>query len=347
MPIDLRCPGCQKLIRVPNDSVGRQAKCPACGMITVVTSPTEPSDQGQAGSTGQSPADSMGQNPTQGPNTGSPGSFEGQPQRFAGEGVGGDPGPADPANPYGNAPQSNPYAPASGLPNAMAPEGQIAPGTIDVSQALSDSWRSFQKNAGLMIGGVVLVMLFSGAVSMTVQGVMALGSEISGDNPFVMVSLWGLTQFGNQLVTAFINIGTILLFLAIVRGKQAGIHLLFGGMPFLVRGFVTSLLFGLIIGVGLILLIVPGIYLALRLWPFLYFIVDRDAGIVESLSLSWEYTSGNEVNGILLFLMGTVLFILGLALCVIGLFVTMPIAYALIAISYLMMTSQPYQRYFA
>ena len=115
-----------------------------------------------------------------------------------------------------------------------------------------------------------------------------MGSEISGDNRAVMFTLWLLTQVGNQLVSTFFNIGTILLFLAIVRGKQAGIHLLFGGMPYLLRGFLTSLLFFLIVVVGLILLIVPGIYLALRLWPFLYFIVDRDADIVESLSLSWN-----------------------------------------------------------
>ena len=36
MPIDLNCSGCGKRLRVPDDSAGKQARCPACGEISTV-----------------------------------------------------------------------------------------------------------------------------------------------------------------------------------------------------------------------------------------------------------------------------------------------------------------------
>jgi DNA-directed RNA polymerase subunit RPC12/RpoP len=39
MPIEFRCTGCQRTLRTPDDSVGKQAKCPECGAILVVPQP--------------------------------------------------------------------------------------------------------------------------------------------------------------------------------------------------------------------------------------------------------------------------------------------------------------------
>ncbi len=38
MPIEFRCPACQKLLRVPDASAGAQAKCPECGAIAAIPS---------------------------------------------------------------------------------------------------------------------------------------------------------------------------------------------------------------------------------------------------------------------------------------------------------------------
>jgi uncharacterized RDD family membrane protein YckC/RNA polymerase subunit RPABC4/transcription elongation factor Spt4 len=39
MAIDLNCSGCGKRLRVPDDSAGKQARCPACGRISTVPGP--------------------------------------------------------------------------------------------------------------------------------------------------------------------------------------------------------------------------------------------------------------------------------------------------------------------
>lgn len=42
MPIEFRCSQCDRLLRVSDDTAGRQAKCPACGMqMTIPTPPPE------------------------------------------------------------------------------------------------------------------------------------------------------------------------------------------------------------------------------------------------------------------------------------------------------------------
>lgn len=39
MPIEFSCSQCQRTLRVPDDSAGRGARCPQCGMISTVPSP--------------------------------------------------------------------------------------------------------------------------------------------------------------------------------------------------------------------------------------------------------------------------------------------------------------------
>jgi len=50
MPIEFRCPSCDKLLRTPDQSAGKKAKCPQCGTITNV--PVASTASGPVGSTG-------------------------------------------------------------------------------------------------------------------------------------------------------------------------------------------------------------------------------------------------------------------------------------------------------
>src|SRR2546425_359209 len=40
MPIEFRCPQCAKLLRTPDDTAGKQAKCPECGTLTTIPAAT-------------------------------------------------------------------------------------------------------------------------------------------------------------------------------------------------------------------------------------------------------------------------------------------------------------------
>jgi hypothetical protein len=58
----------------------------------------------------------------------------------------------------------------------------------------------------------------------------------------------------------------------------------------------VEVLTGLIIIVGLILLIVPGIYFLGRLYMAPYILLDQDTGIREAINRSWELTAGRMTH---------------------------------------------------
>jgi hypothetical protein len=56
---------------------------------------------------------------------------------------------------------------------------------------------------------------------------------------------------------------------------------------------IASVIFFVLVAAGLVALVLPGIYLMLRFGFFIYAILDRDAGIIDSLKQSWAMTQGN------------------------------------------------------
>lgn len=90
---------------------------------------------------------------------------------------------------------------------------------------------------------------------------------------------------------------------------------------------IASILYGIAVMIGTILLIIPGIYLAIRLQFFTAFIVEEDCGIMESLQKSWNLTSGQIMPLFMLFLAMIGIAIVGCILFFVGLFIAAPLIY--------------------
>lgn len=91
--------------------------------------------------------------------------------------------------------------------------------------------------------------------------------------------------------------------------------------------FLASLITGFVVLAGFLFFIIPGIYLALRLQFFQAFIIEENAGIIESLHKSWEITKGQVLPLFILALVMIGILILGCILFGIGIFVTVPLIY--------------------
>ncbi len=91
--------------------------------------------------------------------------------------------------------------------------------------------------------------------------------------------------------------------------------------------FVANLFMGIIVLFGICLFVIPGLYLAIRLQFFTAFIVEEDAGIMESLKRSWEITRGQGMPLFLLMLAMIGFILLGLIILGIGVFVAIPFIY--------------------
>jgi uncharacterized membrane protein len=90
--------------------------------------------------------------------------------------------------------------------------------------------------------------------------------------------------------------------------------------------FAASFIYSIIVAIGLILLILPGIYLMLRLNFYIAAIVDEDAGIIDSLKRSWQITKGQVLPVFVIFLIITAISFIGTLALIVGIFIALPLA---------------------
>ncbi len=236
------------------------------------------------------------------------------------------------SNPYA-APQSSWRQSAADTSFALT---EIEPGSepIDPVECISRGYEIFKREFGniLLVGLVYLgVVMGVGMIFAVGQiGIAALTSQGSdaqaGANGLVMaISI--VSNIVQQLVSIFLQLGLIRVGLNLVSGKEVSIGLLFGEGSKLLRAIGASILFGLAMVIGLLLLIVPGIYIALRYGHFMSAIVDRDLGVFEAFSYSESITTNNVMNLFVLGLLGLLAVFVGAILCLVGLVVAVPVVW--------------------
>lgn len=324
MSIELDCPQCHATLRVPDEAAGQQAKCPHCEAVfeVIVDVPNAP-----AGPPPASPSPAS-------PSPASPPPVEPTSDPFAETTVPTSQTPP-PQSPPPSLDSDNPYAaPAAGMQAPQRRFEEIQLGQLDAGKSMQLSWEIFRANLPIMLGANAIAMLVVSVLSGFGNGL----EEVGQDGGATAVRIVGYA------VQWFFGIGLALINLRIARAQPADIGLLFNGGPWFLRVALASILYYTAVGIGLVLFIVPGVYVASRFWAYQYFIVDRDCGVMESLNLSAEYTEGNKMQSVVLMLLTFVISLLGLlALCV-GIFFAVPVVTMMWVVGYLMITRQPIQR---
>ena len=102
---------------------------------------------------------------------------------------------------------------------------------------------------------------------------------------------------------------------------------------------VAYIIMSIIITLGAILFIVPGIYLGLRLQFFYVFMVDDDAGIIDSFKRSWNITKGHSLKLFILFLITLLIYLIGCLALLIGIFVAIPLTVLMYGYTYRKLTA--------
>ena len=151
--------------------------------------------------------------------------------------------------------------------------------------------------------------------------------------------LIGGLQIASFFWTMWISMGFYKYLLKVVRGQPAAMSDLFSGGPYL-RVLGAAICFAVLFYVGLCLLIVPGIIVALGLWPYLFLILDKDELAIDSLKKSWEITKGHKMPMFLFALLAIGVYILGLLACFVGVFVSVSIVAVGVTWIYLKITGQ-------
>jgi hypothetical protein len=84
--------------------------------------------------------------------------------------------------------------------------------------------------------------------------------------------------------------------------------------------FLTTLLMDVIILVGLVLLIVPGVVAALGLCLAPFYVVDQNMGPIDAITASWNATTGHKGKIFLFYVFSVLASIVGLFACCVGVY---------------------------
>ena len=127
------------------------------------------------------------------------------------------------------------------------------------------------------------------------------------------------------VIGAVFTIGQFRVLLLFLAGKKPEYADLFRESKLLLSYWVGSFIFGLLVFVGFILLIVPGIIVATRLQFWTYVLVNKQCGPVAALKESWHITRGSVINIMLFNVLTVAVMFLGILALGVGFFVAIPV----------------------
>lgn len=217
---------------------------------------------------------------------------------------------------------------------------EIIPGShpLDIGACISRAFELTKRHFGILLVIGIVMIAISGAASL-IMGLIddALGwsqadvQSITGNSDADEV-ISGISDQGSilnrivcGLVDAFLGLGITRIGLNVVSGQPFTIGLLFSQGGKTIRAFVAKFLYGLMVGFGLLLLIFPGIYLALRYSQFENAIVDKDMGIFDAFSYSSRITAENKLPLAGLYILCFLILIAGAIALLVGLLFAIPL----------------------
>lgn len=185
---------------------------------------------------------------------------------------------------------------------------------FSVEEALQYGWNIMKDNIWFFVGMLIVAWALAGVPHIIAN---ILQRESIGLSFFFRIIGW--------VADIIVSIGLITIALKFLDKQEPKFEDLFSFKPYFWKYLGASILTGLIVWIGFLLLIVPGIYWALKFQFFGYFVVGQGRDPVEAMRMSSRITHTVKWK---LFGFGLVLALINVvgAICLfIGLFVTVPV----------------------
>ena len=190
-------------------------------------------------------------------------------------------------------------------------------------EAINFGWETAKANIGFFV--LFLLVIWIAEVIFTAPSGSYWGKYYVW-SPVLFLLDW--------IVGVFVGLAVIRVTLRFTRGETAEFEDLWMGYPKFLEYLVGSILYGLLVFAGLVLLIIPGIYWAVRYQFYGYCIVDRDLGPVAAIKMSGRITRGSWWNLFWLGILQFLVVLLGFIACCVGLFWAVPTAMVAHAYAY-------------
>ncbi len=189
-------------------------------------------------------------------------------------------------------------------------------------EALWYGFDTFRKNLGLVaayfaiyltcvIGFLLFCMvMFGGDITWQYWYLISIGNTanqawqlIQAKELVILRYLFPFIILGTffQLLLFWFHVGLIKMALDIYDTGTSSIRVLFSPARMVAKVILAQILTISVVTVGMMLLVIPGFYFIIKLGLASYFIIEKDAGIIESLKLSYRATAGVFWDFLLLF----------------------------------------------
>lgn len=351
MPIEFRCSKCSRLLRTPDDTAGKQAKCPECGEVMTIPAgsvPPQPPAPATSGSGSPFGSGSAGQSPF-GSDSAAASSADENPYRS----------PVDFAS-------ERAWQHSAGLAGAA-----IRPTQIFIGDILNRTWTIFKSQWAMCMAGT----LFAGFVMFVgylILFYVPMGIGVLLGNQALIIVMVFVGYLVAAMFMLWMSIGMLRFLLGIARGREPNIGEVFRGGDALAPTFgawlivwmastgvivitlaVGTLLRGILMRAAgpafafsvFFVVIATGYAISMVVWLIFsqsfFLIIDGRAGVIDSLKLSKQLTDGNKLSLFALWLIASGLMFVSMLPLGLGLFVTFPFFMLMLPVVYLSITGQP------
>ncbi len=193
--------------------------------------------------------------------------------------------------------------------------------SLSIRKTFDFAWTTFKKHYGLFTG--IMLTFFA---SWVILEVVVIAGQKYG------LLLWAIAHLSFFLFFSGLEVGLIQISLALSHEKQVSYSDLFHGLQLGIKFFAAQLIYFLVVLVGLILLIVPGVYFGIQYSFFGFYFVQGTSGPKHSFQQSAAASQGSMRFLLLFYIIIFLLNILGASLLGVGLIVTVPLS-VLMAVS--------------
>ncbi len=137
---------------------------------------------------------------------------------------------------------------------------------------------------------------------------------------FTLLSFLGIAY--SILIASPVEYGVTFAYLKAARGDKLEIKNMFEAFHNYWNAVLANLLVGVIVSIGFVLLIIPGIIFACKLAFTPYLVVDRKMQVIEAVKESWRMTNGHAWKVFLIGLLAIPISIAGLICFGVGIIVS-------------------------
>jgi uncharacterized membrane protein len=198
---------------------------------------------------------------------------------------------------------------------------------FSTESALRFGWETFKKRPWFFVGSTVVILLASGLINAVTS---AIDTALSGsaEEPSIV---GGLLSLG---LGTLLSMGATAFYLAAQDNPDTvDLSALWHPQPFW-KFLGASILFAIVIAIGLVLLIVPGIIFALMFMFTTFVVIDRELGPIEAMKESHRITYGHKWSLLGFTLLLVLINLLGAIALLLGLLVTIPVSSLAVAHAY-------------